>query len=53
MLSYKNWKTINESLNGVVLGVASPQSLGIISNMPTEEEFLAEMKKKWLKLKLK
>jgi len=45
MLSYKNWKSLNESYDHS-LGLAVPQSLGISSNTgSTLEELLAERKK--------
>lgn len=54
MLSYKEYKQINESVLGTrTLGMSQPQSLGIISDMPTEEELLAEMKKKMAETKNK
>jgi hypothetical protein len=54
MLSYKEFKQINESVMGArTLGLAQPQSLGIITDIPTEEELLAEMKKKMAATKAK
>lgn len=47
MLSYSQWKSLNESVQGVNLGLGNVQNLGLMSNQAlTEEEFLAEMKKK-------
>ena len=37
MLSYKNWKMINENLNRT-LGVSQVQSLGLVSPIHTEEK---------------
>ena len=41
MLSYKNWKMLNENFNRS-LGISSPQSLGIMSSMHTEVKDEAE-----------
>ena len=47
MLSYKNWKLMNESV-GVThaLGISNPQNIGLVSNMPTEDEMLDKLKTK-------
>jgi hypothetical protein len=56
MLSYKNWKLINESFVGdAVLGIISPQSF-LVSDAPASmstDEVLEEMKKKLAKAKKK
>ena len=36
MLSYKNWKSLNESIFNRSLGLSSPQSLGLISPIHSE-----------------
>lgn len=49
MLSFKQWKTLNESIIGLhTLGVRSPNSVGITGSVftPEELEVLEEMKKK-------
>ena len=38
MLSYKNWKSLNESILNRSLGISSPQSLGLVSPIHTEAE---------------
>ena len=38
MLSYKNWKSLNESILSRSLGISSPQSLGLVSPIHTEAE---------------
>jgi hypothetical protein len=53
MISYKNWKSLNESFGFTTLGLAQPQNLGLTSNLPTEEELLSEMKKKMAAIKKK
>ncbi len=46
MLSYKKWKTLNESFD-CALGISQPQSLGISSNAgPTLDEFLSLLNEK-------
>lgn len=55
MLSYRNWKTINESLDIMPLGVTAVPSVGVIGSVYArdEEMLLAEMKKKMAKAKSK
>ena len=36
MLSYKNWKNVNENFGSRMLGISVPQSLGFLNNMHTE-----------------
>ncbi len=36
MLSYKNWKNLNENFGSRMLGISVPQSLGFLNNMHTE-----------------
>jgi hypothetical protein len=57
MISYKQWKTINESFIGTTttLGVSTPQSMGVMGQqmgqINSEEELLDEMKKKFAYMK--
>ena len=68
MISYKEWKQLNESIIGMSnIGLVQPQNLGILSNSPTvqpqevvvdadsneDDEIIAEVKKKIAKLKKK
>lgn len=47
MLSYKQWKVINESVMGTTaMGIQTTPSLGIVADIPTQDELIAEMKKK-------
>ena len=49
MLSYKNWKSINESFGGyTALGIKTSPTVGITTNAltMTQEEFMADMRQK-------
>jgi hypothetical protein len=51
MVTYKQWKTVNESFIGsTTLGLATPQSMGLVGQqvqqLPSEEQMLDEMRKK-------
>jgi hypothetical protein len=38
MISYKQWKLLNESLGTYSLGMKNPQNMGLVSNLPATEK---------------